>query len=196
MFARIIHHKDLTKTANYWEVRSKDGSISYYGRNPDRDEHPELNPVPGTIDPNEAFLFKPNPTNPNDTVRIFAWKLTLTKDPFGNRIEYLYDFDEGTDGPHRWKQPLLEQIRYVEYEGTNGPAFLVTVTVEYEDRPDPFSEYRAGFEIRTTKCCKAITVRTHPELATNADERQQLVRRYEFTYQQNPCNGVSLLTPR
>lgn len=37
----------------------------------------------------------------------------------------------------------------------------MSVTFEYENRPDPFSEYRPGFEIRTRKRCTRIIVRTH-----------------------------------
>jgi hypothetical protein len=50
---------------------------------------------------------------------------------------------------------------------------LVSVTFKYEDRPDPFSDYSAGFEIRTRKRCTRIEIRTH------ADE-DRLLRTYEL----------------
>jgi hypothetical protein len=176
LFAEILHHYEPSASHNYWEVRSKDGLVSYYGTNPDAREHPRLDPRPSR-DP--AVIFKPPDESSVEPKHIFAWKLTLTKDPFGNRIEYLYterdqsaaaDEKEG----HRWDQPLLKHIRYVDYGNASNPKFLVTVTFLYDDgRPDPFSEYRSGFEIRTRKRCSGILVETHAD----ADRK---VRRYEF----------------
>ena len=65
---------------------------------------------------------------------------------------------------------------------------------EYGDRPDPFSDYRAGFEIRTRQRCEKI------ETWTSADQ-DRLVRSYDLVYldqtnnpeQSLPINGVSLL---
>lgn len=185
LFAKILHHHEPGAARDYWEVRTKDGLVSYYGTNPATGEHPVLSASPSR-DP--AAIFKTSdPTSP-DFKRIFAWKLTLTKDPFGNRIEYLYsERDQGAeiDG-HTWDQPLLKQIRYVDYGDPAAPQFLVTVTFTYEPRPDPFSEYRSGFEIRTTTRCSAILVETHAD----AD---RTVRKYEFVYVNDGHNAVSRL---
>jgi hypothetical protein len=184
LFAKIIHHHDARNQTNYWEVRSKDGLISYYGPNPAEKEkyHPkfENHTTPATIT-------KPK-LKPNDPGRIFSWSLTLTKDPFENRIEYLYeDRDRGEANGHQWDQPLLTQIRYVDYKEGQETKFLVTVTFEYEDkRDDPFSAYRAGFEIRTTKRCKSILIETHAD-------KDYKVRRYDFIYRNDALNKVSLL---
>ena len=74
------------RTSIFGKFLSKDGLISYYGDNPadQQNYHPAFQPqtTPATI-------VKPK-TKPEDPDRIFAWKLTLTKDPFGNRIEYMY----------------------------------------------------------------------------------------------------------
>ena len=104
---------------------------------------------------------------------------------------------------HHWDQLYLGRIWYVDHR--EGPPseenFLVSVTFVYEGRPDPFSEYRSGFEIRTRLRCKRIVVRTH------ADPTQPtLVRTYELVYLDErvvagelpasalPLNGVSLLS--
>lgn len=82
LFAKIIHHRDAQAEKNFWEVCSKDGLVSYYGTNPD--DSPAYPP---------AFQVTGDPaviSKPGDPARVFAWKLTLTKDPFGNRIDYLY----------------------------------------------------------------------------------------------------------
>jgi hypothetical protein len=178
LFAHILYHHDADN--DYWKVRSKDGLVSLYGT-------PE---APGS-DP--AVV-----ADPSDRTKVFAWKLTQTTDPFGNRIEYEYERDMGEDGPHHWDQLYLKQIRYVDYTAGEETKFLVTITFHYEDRPDPFSEYRAGFEIRTQKRCNCIEIRTH------ADE-ERLVRTYELIYLDQrddlenleellPLNGVSLLS--
>jgi RHS repeat-associated protein len=196
LFARIEHHHETNN--DYWQVTSKDGLISLYGT-----------PRPSKagaawVDP--AVIRKPK-LKPGDRDYIFAWKLTLTQDTFGNRIEYLYqESDQSTDGDKEHghesgEQPLLTQIRYVDYESIDDVAqkqvrFLVTVTFKYEDedylypssadRPDRFSDYRPGFEIRTTKLCRAILVETHAD-------RDYKVRRYEFQYTNNAPNGASHL---
>ena len=89
------------------------------------------------------------------------WRLTQTTDPFGNRIGYDYLRDRGdrraTLGP-----ALLQQIRYADYERPGRPAVPgLASTSTTSERPDPFSDYRAGFEIRTRLRCTRIEVRTH-----------------------------------
>jgi RHS repeat-associated protein len=173
--------------ANFWEVSTKDGLTSFYGTNPtDRETyHPDFQPHATS-----ATIVKPK-LGASDPDRIFAWKLTLTRDPFGNRIEYHYEErDQSTvqdekDG-HQWNQPLLTQIRYVDFKEDNETKFLVTISFEYETRIDSFSEYRAGFEIRTSKRCKSILIETHTD-------QTRPVREYQFTYENDPYNAVSLL---
>jgi RHS repeat-associated protein len=156
MFARILHR---SAPDDRWEVAARDGLINTYA----------------------ARL-----TDPRRPERIFAWRLTRTRDPFGNLVEYTYDVDAGDQGGHRWSQPLLELISYADLPGAVPPRYVVTISFDYGDRQDPFSDYRAGFEIRTTRLCRSITTATHAE-------RDLLVRRYEFEYGNDPYNGVSLL---
>jgi RHS repeat-associated protein len=187
LFAQIFHHQDSTN--DYWKVKSKDGLISYYGT-----------PGRGSDDP--AAI-----ADPLNRSRVFAWKLTRTVDPFGNCIEYEYQRDSGIDGSHCWNQLYLKQIRYADYGDRNNPEFLVSVTFKYEDeleperpeRPDAFSEYRSGFEIRTRRRCQQIEIHTHET------HKQWLTRIYQFQYLDRrndlnnldsllPLNGVSLLS--
>ena len=175
VFALIEHVHDAIN--DYWEVRSKDGLVSCYG-------------TPGTAADEPAVV-----ADPADKSRVFAWKLTQTLDTFGNRIEYQYERDSGQDGPHHWDQLYLKRIRYVDYEDAGQTKFLVSVTFEYEDRPDPFSEYRSGFEVRTGKRCARVEIRTHTE-------EDHLVRVYDLIYLDQraemdhlqPLNSVSLLS--
>ncbi len=186
LFASIVHHHDAVAGRNYWEVSSIDGLTSYYGPNPTDQASYHLDFTPRTT---PATIARPK-SSAKDPDRFFAWKLTLTKDPFGNRIEYLYEDRDAGQSPqdgHAWDQPLLTQIRYADYDDGAGLKFLVTITFAYEDgRDDPHSDYRAGFEIRTTKRCKSISVETH------ADTKRP-VREYQLGYKSDVYNGVSLL---
>ena len=96
------------------------------------------------------------------------------------------------NGPHRWDQIYLKTIRYADYGPKDAPQFLITVDFVYDARPDPFSTYRAGFEIRTARRCAQIEIRTHAETA-------RLARVYRLIYQDQlqsaamPANAVSIL---
>jgi len=177
LFALIDHFHDASN--DYWKVQSKDGLISYYG-------------TPGLAGLDPAVIAKPT-----DRSKVFAWRLSHTEDPFGNRIEYEYERDSAEEGPHHWDQLYLKQIRYADYDDAGTLKFLVSVSFEYAERADldSFSEYRSGFEIRTRKRCTRIIVRT------DAD-KDQVVRSYDFVYLDQrpelkaalPINGVSLLS--
>lgn len=191
LLAQIEHHHNVNTKDDYWEVRSKDGLISFYG-------------TPGTAGDNPAVI-----ADPSKRTKVFAWKLSKTIDPFENRIEYEYMRDSGTDGPHQWDQLYLKQIRYADYTQNSRTKFLVSVTFIYDDEKnptghsnqrhsDPFSEYRSGFEIRTRKRCKWILIKTHADA-------EHLVRGYELIYLDErddlgnledllPLNNVSLLS--
>jgi hypothetical protein len=190
LFARIEHHHRADP--NHWEVRSKDGLTSFYGT-----EKRPAGAAPDWEDP--AIIANPDRELQH---QIFAWKLTETRDTFGNRILYDYVRDTGNIGAHRWDQVYLRRIRYVEYlDSADNERFLVSVTFNYEpnDRGDAFSDHRAGFEIRTRKRCKSIVVETHAE-------KDRRVRTYELVYLDErvangevapellPLNGVSLLS--
>lgn len=180
LFARIEHRRDAE--TDHWEVRSKDGLVSLYG-------------TPHSIQNDPAVV-----ANPEHRSQIFDWKLTETQDPFGNAIRYEYERDLGNTTDHLWDQIYVKRIRYADYTkpGTGGnpvEQFLVSVTFTYEERPDPFSDHRAGFEIRTRRRCTSIEIRT------NADQTR-LVRIYRLIYldqrgqpiEQLPLNATSLLS--
>ncbi|MDY7094928.1 MAG: SpvB/TcaC N-terminal domain-containing protein [Acidobacteriota bacterium] len=181
LFARVEHHRK--PGSDFWRVRSKDGLISDYGTEPPTGEGEGHGRDPGVV------------TDPTDPERIFAWRLTRTVDPFGNRIVYEYERDSG-EGDRLWDQLYLRRIRYVDYGAASEERYLVSVTFDYDhERPDPLSDRRPGFELRTRWRCRAIEVRTHAE-----SERH--VRTYGLTYLDEtevsadrlPANGTSLLS--
>src|SRR5262249_37422535 len=112
---------------------------------------------------------------------------------FGNRIEYLYEKRDQSNTQdekkgHQWNQPLLTQIRYVDYQEkeSNQTKSLVTVSFDYKTRNDSSSDYRAEFEIRTSKLCKSIRIETHTDQTLP-------VREYQLIYENDPYNAMSLL---
>jgi RHS repeat-associated protein len=170
LFARIRYYRNAQNA--WWEVKTKDGLTSIYG----------LPETFGQKDMGESGVC----ADPSDPTNIFAWKLTQTTDPFGNIIKYTYRRDSAEEGPHHWDQLYLSKIEYADYDGGK---FLVSVDFEYEEtRPDPFSEFKSGYEIRTQWRCRHILVKTHPK--TGAFQ----VRRYAFGYDNSAPNKASLLT--
>ncbi len=166
-----IIERVLDENNDYWEVKNKDGLISVYGT-----------PNSKEVDPGTIY----DPEAPDN---ICSWKLMETRDPFGNRIVYTYERDlQKTDIRH-WNQIYLSNIKYVDYQDSLGnEKFLINVRLEYEDRPDPFSAFRSGFEIRTTRRCVGI----HIETVTETDVLKS--KTFELQYTESPLNGVSLLS--
>ena len=200
LFARIAHQ---TQGVDRWVVQTKDGLTSTYG------------PSTGASPAPQCVV-----SDPDDASRIFTWRLTETSDTFGNRIAYEYLGDNDRSRGHNGQQLYLKRVRYVDLPERGPNEFLISVDFVYDQpvnqqdgssapnippefpptasRPDPFSDYRAGFEIRTRRRCKWIFVRTHP----TADPRDDLlVHAYELIYADelhgaaDPglSNGVSLL---
>src|SRR5262249_35461576 len=106
-FALIERIVDPAANHDYWEVRSKGGLLRIYG-------------TPGVAGGDDRAAIG------RDASRKFAWNLTETRDPFGSRIAYTYVSDQGSSGPHRWKQPLLSTIQYAELDDPTNPRFLIS----------------------------------------------------------------------
>ncbi|HLG58313.1 MAG TPA: SpvB/TcaC N-terminal domain-containing protein [Vicinamibacterales bacterium] len=190
LFALI--ERQRSGPADYWTVRTKDGITNTYG----------------SADPTVDCAVS-DPALPR---KIFAWRLTESRDTFGNRVAFRYRRDRFVGTSRSWDQLYLRSVGYVDLNGPGQAPFLVSIELFYDDepgppgvspvvpvkpRPDPFSDYRAGFEIRTRARCKWIVVRTHP----SANESIP-VRAYELGYLDEiegdaarlPLNGVSLLS--
>lgn len=171
LFARIEHIRD--KTNNYWRVRSAGGLTNYYG-------------TPGAAGNDPAVI-----ADTADSTRICSWNLSRCVDPYGNQVVYSWDRDHSATPTRQWNQLYLSKIEYLENGGPTGPPFLASVEFGYAPRPDAFSSYRTGFEIRTTRRCTSLSVFTHATGAT-------LVRSYQLTYadqieKTEPLNLLSLL---
>lgn len=161
IFAEIIRIRSGGN--DYWQVRSKDGLTSLYGT-----ERP-AGAAPDWRDP--ATLW--DPARPQ---RVLGWRLTQTTDTFGNRVLYEYERDCTSVDRRHWDQLYLKRIRYIDYATDAGADFLVSIEFEYDDqRPDPHSDYRGGFEVRTRKRCRRIAINMHTG-------QTRPVRAYELIY--------------
>ncbi|MFG3602504.1 SpvB/TcaC N-terminal domain-containing protein [Micromonospora chersina] len=139
-FARILHV--VGPGQDYWDVWARTGLRSRYGtpRPPDA-------PADWT-DP--AAVRTPEG-------RVFSWLLSSTIDPFGNSVRYGYRGDGGA-------QRYLDTVSYADFGDPAAPSYAVAVRVTYSDatspRPDPFSDRRPGFELRTNLRVRRISVST------------------------------------
>ncbi len=159
LFAEIVHE---TSNGDEWRVRTKDGMTSVY---------------------------RPAIADPDRPTKIFSWCLAETRDPFGNTVVYEYVSKPAGIGSRKWSEHLLKAIRYVNFQEAGATKYLVSVEFDHEDRPDPFSDHRSGFEIRVTQRCSSIRVTSHAQGGA-----VQLIRQYNFGYETAPHNGASLLT--
>lgn len=173
LFARILHQQ--TGNSDLWVMQSQDGLTSRFG-------------TPRPAGSSSGWRDPATVAAPGAPDRIFAWYLTESVDQHGNRIEYTYEPDPGAV---EYDQVYLKEIRYLDHGSPAALAFLVAVRFMYDLRPDPFSDCRAGFEIRTTRRCQRIEVWSEG----------RLIKTYRFVYQDQrpgaphlPANGASLLS--
>jgi RHS repeat-associated protein len=178
-----------------WVVTAKDGVRSIYGKTP------------------ESRLF----IEEDGVMKIFQWLLSETEDTNGNKIVYEYKNDDGADlqadmatypeeRNHIYNQVYLKSIVYVDYQepGANDEKFLWKIELDYGEyndagnevtpwnvRPDPFSSYRSGFEIRTARQCRRILIKRRLD---GVADQYEIIRSYELNYQQAPFSNTSLLT--
>ena len=132
-------------------------------------------------------------SDPNQLNHTFQWLPELTVDHQGNCIRYQYN----RDGSNRYLSHILygNKLPYdvalsVAPETVNLPSesdFFFDVELEWRSRPDCFSSYRSGFEIRTKLLCNRFLVfHNFAELGGKT-----LVRSLDLSYEQDEC--LSLL---
>lgn len=205
IFARIVQFQGAG--INHWEITAKNGIKGIYGQT---EKH--------------RVFDRDCPDH------VYQWLLAKTEDTFGNCIVYRYKAEDGLgldnkrfEENRRYNQVYLSGIDYIDYETDETPAdrrYLFSVELdygEYEDnetalfaypvpvkpwgyRPDPFSCYSAGFEVRTVRRCRRILVKVREKDDPAAG---RLIRSYRIRYldelpaeemqgRKLPPNGVSL----
>jgi RHS repeat-associated protein len=89
--------------------------------------------------------------DPAHPERIWRWLVEEQVDAHGNRTVYEYVGD-GRDANR-----YLGRIGYGPYRDSAGTERLAFAMVfDYGRRPDPFSSFRAGFEVRTDRLCHGV----------------------------------------
>lgn len=155
-FASIELWQNNTGDA-WWKVLTRDNVTHIYGQNTD------------------ARI-----ADPADAAHIFSWFLQQSTDAVGNKQLYHYKRENGANiPPALYEQDrsihantYIESVRYGNYidaDGNEQYAFEVVFNyggydlenpdappTEWLARSDPFSTYRAGFEIRTLRLCRSI----------------------------------------
>ena len=90
-------------------------------------------------------------------------------------FEVVFDYGEGhyTEDAPDAERRIFAQAQTEAPDGSHWPV-----------RPDPFSSYRAGFEVRTYRLCRRVLMLHHfPDELTGVD---YLVRSTEFAYAESP----------
>ncbi|WP_428265996.1 SpvB/TcaC N-terminal domain-containing protein [Haliangium sp.] len=172
LFSRIERWTDAATGVSHWRSISKDNITTVYGRSA-----------------------AARVADPDDATRVFTWLIEESRDDKGNVLGYEYKPEDaaGVDPSAPEEQHRLQpgagfaarhikRIRYgnrVPYQA--GP-WLFEVVFDYgehddeaprvtEDRPwparpDAFSSYRAGFEMRTYRRCRRVLMfHCFPELS-------------------------------
>ncbi|MDY6993189.1 MAG: SpvB/TcaC N-terminal domain-containing protein, partial [Pseudomonadota bacterium] len=185
LFARI--EKWQADFDIHWRAITKDNVTSIYGQTSEAriadNEHPR---------------------------RIFAWLLEKSYDAKGNRIVYEYQAENNDNIENRlsewqrlkfgfaFQQKYLKRVKYTPFVNQPERYHLQLVfdygehtsnTVEavtpWPVRSDPFSEYKAGFEIRTYRLCQRILM-FHNFPAEGEADHWVLVKATELTYESHP----------
>ncbi|HEV8325327.1 MAG TPA: SpvB/TcaC N-terminal domain-containing protein, partial [Myxococcota bacterium] len=198
LFARIERWTEVATGASHWRSLSKDNVTSLYGRD-------ENSRVAAPDDPRRTFSYllcrtfdgKGNVTHyeyqaedgagvglgaaheANRTDATRATQRYLKWIRYGNVQRYLPDWAEtGTETPlpADWRFEIV-----LDYGDHDPDRPLPARDRAWPVRPDPFSAYRAGFEVRTYRRCQRVLLFHHfaEEVDVGAD---CLVRSTDFTF--------------
>lgn len=184
-YSRIVRHTPNEHPAqSFWKVTTRDNVTHIYGR-----QHRVV--------------------NPEHASQVFEWLLEESHDNLGNIIQYNY-LQENTEGidptapseqhrlrnDHSFARLYLKSISYGNQVPHVADDWHFNLVLDYGDhdtglpgiapsqpwpvRHDPFSSYRAGFELRTYRLCQRVLLfHTFPALN---DGVPTLVRSTELEY--------------
>ena len=155
-----MNAEELVPLANDYYLAKIEGAFMRYRRVGD---HWEAHTKSGTK--LEFGLTADARLTDSTAAKIYQWYLERQTDTNGNVIEYDYIRPSEED-----RQIYLSEIRYGP--GTPPWTHYYAVTVTYEDRPDPRTDYRSGFKVRSTKRISQIDV----------NYIDTLIRRYVLGY--------------
>ncbi|MFZ3573375.1 SpvB/TcaC N-terminal domain-containing protein [Streptomyces sp. BH097] len=189
-FARTERWTDLESGIAHWRTISRDNVTTLYGRTAESRVH-----------------------DPADPRRVFSWLICETFDDRGNAMLYRYKPEDAADtvsarpNEHNRSRGAARHIKRILYANrtpratdedlTQRTDWMFEVVFDYGEhddapgeranwpcREDPFSTYRAGFEIRTYRLCHRILMFHHFKDEPGVGENC-LVRSTELTYAQS-----------
>jgi RHS repeat-associated protein len=162
-FSQIERHIKEDQSESYWKIINDKNETSFWGQT------------------NDSRVF-----NPDNASQIFEWLLDRSVDSKGNQRVYLYKAENADGLSNEiWEQgrsfnnKYLQSIKYGNYiDARNQEQFAFQVVFDYgeydlsdlnqggqnpyqplnvwKSRPDSFSSYLSGFEIRTCRLCYHI----------------------------------------
>jgi RHS repeat-associated protein len=189
LFAKIEKWVELANSDTHWRATTKDNLTSIYGLNADsRIADPEYS--------NKVFSWLLERTFDNKgNVLIYEYKREdladvapaifeknrnadnatkqqyLKRVKYGNTIPYLSTMNAPIAAVHtdnKWHFELVFDYGEHHNDANGLPQYAPAPTAHWTARPDPFSSYRAGFEIRDYRLCRRILMfHRFPELGAD-----------------------------
>ena len=147
----------FTRAGEGWEIRDKSGKAYRLGVTSD------------------SRSSRAGGTTFTDT---FKWFIEEVVDTHGNRMEYHY-----TRYPDSPGNTFCTEIHYSI--SRSNPALYHAIIFDYELRPDAFSSFLSGFEVRCARRCREIRV----------ESQGTVVRRYGLSYVTDPGDPVEDIAP-
>jgi RHS repeat-associated protein len=187
---RISDPEDATKIFKWLPEFSYDNKGNWIAYS----YKPDSNTTQAEKDAIPAGLHEANRKNGN----AFYNNLYLKRVLYGNHLPYYPDpglpFDPPapTDTTH-----FFELVFDYGEHDPDIPDTAETPGRSWNYRPDPFSTYRSGFEIRTNRLCtRVLMFHLFDELVANSNKAACLIRSLDFTYEPSSINnsGQSELT--
>ncbi|MFH2007920.1 MAG: SpvB/TcaC N-terminal domain-containing protein, partial [bacterium] len=123
LFMRFFRMTDASG-AVYWIAQDTDGTRYHFGGTP-----------AGGVD-QTALVCESQTCD-----KVFRWSLVLVKDVHGNRVEYVYDKDQG--------QSYLVEVLYNNHPTQQKYQHRVVISYDTSNRPDVLTSYQPGYPVTT-----------------------------------------------
>ena len=184
LFARIEKWVNTETRLAHWRVITKDNITSVYGKN-------------------ESARI----CDPEDGSHVFEWLIESSHDAKKNRIVYEYKQENSENIPARLSEKqreangtgfanrYLKRVYYSPFTGEADRFHFQLVfdygehmvdapeeTISWPSRLDPFSTYKAGFEIRTYRLCQRVLM--FHNFTESGDDTWQLVKSLDLEYKE------------
>ena len=181
LFARIERWVNKTAPADmFWRSISKDNLTTYYGKTPEARIFDPENPqrvfewlIEETKDDKGnrlVYEYKQENGRPIDLTRVSEKTRKVGPEKFANRYLKFVRYGNQTPGGDDFLFWLVFDYgeHAAEAPAPNRVACFANDSPPWALRPDPFSTYRAGFEIRTYRLCRRVLMfHLFPELPVN-----------------------------